>query len=469
MPGQYDYDAIIVGAGIGGVGVGALLAHAGYRVLLVEKNTLIGGRCTTYERDGFSVDVGVHLFGLGEKGPLGEILRRVDRSHAVEWVLAKDPKPLLYYDGTLQVYSRQTMMNMLPPETVADMAAMFQAIFTLGEEDLQALWHVSLAEWIATFSRHPLVHLFMEGICGQYFCVPSHEASAAEFITSFREVVTARSSAYPKGGCIAIPRAYARCIEDHRGHILLGVPVEKVLVEKGKAAGVLLRDGRLYRGRRVICNADIKHAVDVLVGPEHFPRDYVETIRGLTYAMHALGLKVALDEKVTPQKFIMYMPWSFEKVQEIRERILMGEIPERTGGMITSPSNFDPSLAPKGKQLIFFGTACLPHQDWELWGRRCMDALLEVLPGVRGHVLWYRLDTPDDIQRYAGEEGNVIGVGQTVTQIAERRPKVKTPLEGFYLASAEAGGHGIGAELAASSAIELFETILDEDARAVRP
>ncbi len=86
MARQYEYDVIVVGAGIGGLGAGALLAHAGYRVLVVEKNSLVGGRCTTYEREGFFVDVGVHLFGLGDKGPLGEILRRIDRPHAVEWV-----------------------------------------------------------------------------------------------------------------------------------------------------------------------------------------------------------------------------------------------------------------------------------------------------------------------------------------------------------------------------------------------
>jgi phytoene dehydrogenase-like protein len=181
--------------------------------------------------------------------------------------------------------------------------------------------------------------------------------------------------------------------------------------------------------------------------------------------VHALGLKVALDTRITDQKFIMYMPWSFEKVKEIHQRILAGEIPERTGGMITSPSNYDPGLAPQGKQLIFFGTACLPHQDWELWGTRCVEAFLEVFPEAKGHILWHRLDTPDDIDRYAGEGGNVIGVGQTINQIADRRPSVKTPIPGLYLSSAEAGGHGIGAELAASSALEVVDMILGEDRR----
>ena len=59
----------------------------------------------------------------------------------------------------------------------------------------------------------------------------------------------------------------------------------------------------------------------------------------------------------------------------------------------------------------------------------------------------------------AGETGAIIGIGQTVDQIHEKRPSQVTPLKGLYLSSSEAGGHGIGTELAATSALELFEIL----------
>jgi phytoene dehydrogenase-like protein len=77
-------DTVIVGGGIGGTAVGALLATAGQKVLLLEKNSIIGGRCASYERDGFIVDVGVHLFGLSGNGPLGEVCRRCGDPDAIE-------------------------------------------------------------------------------------------------------------------------------------------------------------------------------------------------------------------------------------------------------------------------------------------------------------------------------------------------------------------------------------------------
>ena len=81
-----NYDAIIIGSGVGGSAVGALLAHTGWKVLILEKNKVVGGRCTSYEKDGFIIDLGVHLFGVGSKGSLGDICRAVGRSDAIEWV-----------------------------------------------------------------------------------------------------------------------------------------------------------------------------------------------------------------------------------------------------------------------------------------------------------------------------------------------------------------------------------------------
>ena len=124
-------------------------------------------------------------------------------------------------------------------------------------------------------------------------------------------------------------------------------------------------------------------------------------------------------------------------------------------GSFRSSTNYDPSLAPKGRQMIFFGTGCPPKPDRKEWGQALLHSFYTVYPQARGKVMWCRLDTPDVVAGYAGEDGNVIGVDQ----IHERRPSVKSPLEGLYFASAEAGGHGIGAELAGDSARELFRVL----------
>ena len=68
------YDVVIIGAGIGGLVCGCYLAKAGLRVLIVEKNDKPGGYCTSFERDGYRFDIGVHYLGGIKRGVLGKIL-----------------------------------------------------------------------------------------------------------------------------------------------------------------------------------------------------------------------------------------------------------------------------------------------------------------------------------------------------------------------------------------------------------
>ena len=74
---------IIVGAGINGLLLGALLAHDGDEVTVFEKNSFPGGRALLLERDGYVMDYGVHLTRFGPESALAKIMRQI--GHAVSF------------------------------------------------------------------------------------------------------------------------------------------------------------------------------------------------------------------------------------------------------------------------------------------------------------------------------------------------------------------------------------------------
>src|ERR1700733_1149980 len=82
--------AIVIGSGIGGSALALLLADAGIPTTLLEKNRRIGGSCSGYEKQGFRIDIGTHMFCRGPRGPLGDVLRRVGEDGAIDFRRTRD-------------------------------------------------------------------------------------------------------------------------------------------------------------------------------------------------------------------------------------------------------------------------------------------------------------------------------------------------------------------------------------------
>ena len=91
----------------------------------------------------------------------------------------------------------------------------------------------------------------------------------------------------------------------------------------------------------------------------------------------------------------------------------------------------------------------------------CIEYCLHGPPRRATAVLWTVFTSAKDIENLFGEDGNVIGIAQTLGQVAEKRPPIEDPeIKNLYHCSADSGMHGIGGELAADSALRLFEMLM---------
>lgn len=455
-----QYDAIIIGSGIGGGGVGALLAHAGWKVLVIERNKLIGGRCISYDRSGCTMDLGWHFYCLGKVGPLQEILNRVGLPESIPW---NDLNGTSYIQigKVAKKYSKQSMYEAADESERENFKKLFQAVFTITDEELEKLWYVPVTEWVQTFTKDKMANTLIESFVSQYFCVPSSVASSAEFIRAFRDVMANRATSYPSGGNYSVPVAYIEAVKKFGGEVKTDTSVAKVLVEDGKAVGVRTEAGDEFRAPVIIGNADLKMTVLELVGEEHFPKAYIEKVKNLTYSCHGVMLRVLLSEKVTNKQVVIYIPDDHSPPCKVTEEMQEGKVPHLIGGCFGSPTEFDPKLAPEGKQMITSLHACPENirDNIDEWRESLMRSFYEVYPEAHGKVEKIWVDPPSLIKGMCGETGAIIGIGQTIDQVHEKRPSVVSPLNGLYFASSEAGGHGIGTELAATSALELFEKL----------
>ena len=160
-----------------------------------------------------------------------------------------------------------------------------------------------------------------------------------------------------------------------------------------------------------------------------------------------------LKEKITDEKFMMFI--AHPDADEYERMLAGGQVPEKVNLMIPIISNLDPTTAPPGRQLIIAGSLLAIKPDWKAWETAVMNSVRMVFPDIEEHILFTEATSPETVDKLVGEKGAVIGLAQTVDQVGSRRISQKTPVQNLYLVGSEAGGWGIGTELAANSALEL--------------
>ncbi len=446
---------VVIGSGIGGSAIGSLLSSRGFDVTVLEKHKLIGGRCCSREREGFILDLGVHTFSQSGAGPLGEVLRQSGRSDdVIKWTYTKNPTQKLNYLGRTIEY----------PKGISDIGAnvteygnIISAIMKMSAEEMKSLDHTPLKEWLGTFTRNQVIYNILAYICELYFIVTPEKASTGEFIRSMKEQALKRASGYPEGGCRVIPQSYLDVITANGGSIRTKAAVKRIIIENNEAKGVELDSGEVIQADIVISNADPGITVLDLAGEGNFPAEFVSGVKKLEYTPGAFLLKFALKEKITDEKFIMFIGAS--DADEYLRKIENNEVPDKVNLMIPVISNLDPTTAPEGKQLIVAGTFPVKKPDWKAWEKATMDSVKMVFPDIEKHAQFIESTTAQEIDGLLGEGGSVIGLSQNVDQIGRKRVSQKSPVGNLYFVGSEAGGWGIGTELAATSALELNKMI----------
>ncbi len=449
------YDAIVVGAGIGGLATALMLSHRGRKTLLLEKHRFLGGRLSSFDRGGFHVDLGVHLISRSEKGPTSEVLRRVGIPDPVKYIKVR---PRSSYQGKVLTFPHD-LKDMVPEKDFTGLMNFLGEVRFMPEEKMKEYDDVYLEKFLSQYTQEPMVHAWVESICGIYIGCPLSLASTGEFMRCLKWEAESRASGYPDGGCSAISEAYGDGIRKFGGEIKLGARVQKIEVEMGNVKGVMVGD-ELYQSDVIISNADIKNTVLNLVGADYFPSDYVDNVKGLQYSgAGATVVRVALDKKLTDIMMLGHIA-TFDR-EGYAKKLLSGIIPDELNLMVVVPSNFSDKIAPEGKQFVCVvsggvGTGA-PKEMKEALAEAMLNTTETIIPGLRQHALWTNTMTPDDLNNMLGEEGAGIGIAQMVGQVGDKRPKIKTPVEGLYIVGGEAGGTGVGIELCINSAIEFMD------------
>ncbi len=480
------YDVAVIGTGLGGSACGALTAKAGLKTLILEKNERIGGSCSWYEKDGFKVDIGTHMFTRGNRGPFGEVQRRLGIPNRIQFKQTHDlalmkgggysitlPKEAYRYPAFyLQLYRELK----IPLKDFYSVSKLFYDLVMMPDEEIEKWNERPVDEFVAQYVGKNLRLLgYLGGLLGLFFVIPFWDASAGEAIWCYKRMFGERALSYPRGGASRIPSVFLEAAEGLGADLRTGSKVTKIRVENGQVQGVEIEGGKFFPARTVVSTTSLRDSVLHLVGEEHFPESYREKVKKLKKSGIGFQVKIALDRKIFEPGAIFGARIldqtldpenvTIDDLKKAFERIMQGNFPEVTAVYAPVPSNFDPSLAPPGMQLITALSAG-PTTDVELkdspdkWLDELVDTVDELIPGLKKHIMWVdRFDTKF-IANWIGKEfGPAISTAQTIDQVGKNRPLIRTPIRGLYFAGDCAGGRGVGTELAAQSGMDCSEIV----------
>ncbi len=462
------YDALVIGAGMGGLTSGALLARNGFRVLIFEKEKQVGGYVVSFKRNGFTIDAtGAFIGGCQEGGEFSEILKEVGIQNEVDFIPIHHIRNI--YPG-FEVHLRQggfqpyiDSLLQLFPEEEKGLRRYFKLVQQIGKElkyysekglvksILFPFYCPNLLRYHRTTHQTILNGLFRGGeVKMALHTLPITEPPSR---TSFLFVAILISKAlmegvfYPKGGMGGISKAFLDSFLNAGGEIILRKEVSKILIKDGRVEGIETLDGDFYQSPLILSNINPNHLMRML--PGEFKNTMIKRMRDWEYSHSCfiLYLGTDLDLKKGSIPYFTYLR-ALSDLEEEDRMLRRGDIPKNPTMILSIPTLLDPSLAPEGQHLLKV-IVTAPYHYRDRWGKgdpetyrnlkeEFSQMVLKQLesrlfPGLSNHLLFYEAATPLTLERYTGNErGAMYGLASTPRQMGISRPPHQTPIPGLF-------------------------------------
>ncbi len=514
------WDAIVVGAGHNGLTCAAYLARAGRKVLVLERREILGGATVSEEVfPGFTFSACSYVVSLlrpwimrdlelPRRGleilpleatftpfPDGSyLLRDGDPERTRRRIARFSPHDAEVYPEFGRVMGELGRLvkpiidrpapdpTTLDPRELWDLGALGKGLVDRGYDWLAAEYKMLtssavdlLSEWFE--SEALIAPMSVSGIIGTFLGVRSPGTAYVLLHHYMGEIDGAfRAWGLAKGGTGAVAAAIADAAREHGVEIRPSAPVERVIVERDRAVGVVLENGDELRAKEVVSGLDPRRTFLGLVGEEHLEDDFARQIgrfklRGssgkVNLALDALpefgclpGDGVHLRGDITIAPSVDYLERAYDDAK-------YGRFSRRPFMDIVIPSLTDPSVAPPGKHVMSIFVQYAPYHlaegadAWparrEEFGDTVIATLAEYMPGLEDRILHRQVLTPWDLeQTYGLSEGNIFHGELSLEQLAFQRPAAgwahyRTPVDGLWLCAS--GAHPGGGIMGAPGAL----------------
>ncbi len=463
-----DYDVIVVGGGISGLMSALTLGRHGKKVLVLEKDEFVGGNCNSYNVNGFQVDTGPHAITHLREGPLRRLMDEyftyvpvfVDYGHyyvRTEKGLAKIPsniKEFVTFDAlptkdrlllsqsltkalTLMTFgmvdAKQSVYDFMPKGLSRDSYDFVNAIaYFLSGKSMKET-SVNRVLYGSSFVRDSVSEDIFDGpqpVNQSYASLITERLSKYQFaghLSTLSRLATnkvAHAQAYPRGGLKSFLNSVLYSMPG-TVNIRTGSRVEEILYEDERITGVATKDDS-FTAETVVYTGFQKDLPSLVPLPHDYKKDLSRIDQTLS-----LTIWLGLSEKMKEFDYTGSEVWF------------------RGGAYWAMPvSNYDPCIAPDGKQLVGFTFVIPDKSNIEKEKKKALDLIHRAVPGIGSRIEMTHFQVTIPEKAAVTINGYIAGV--------------RSPIPGLYLAGTDTDNRSMGITRAGYSVLELLKAMKED-------
>jgi phytoene desaturase len=357
-----EFNVMVIGAGMGGVCAAARLAAAGQRPLLVEKSDRVGGRASSFAKDGYTINTGAVAIEYG--GAMEDTFKEVGAEFTLRF-----PEPANVFRVKRKTINPAkggwaVLLDQMTKKGAKLLANLGSARKGEYPED-----QLTLEDWIGGATSNETVHRLFRNLSAAIFAVNADEIPAKAFLTYFMEKGAFRRFGFHPEGTVGVCQALADVVPREGGQVWTSSEVLALQSSGGRVTGASVRrDGQTIEVsvKAAISNVGPVATID-LVGEDRLDPEYVDRIRRTAKPTANFIIHVASDEPLLDTPGLIVFSGT--------ERVC-------NAGNLTATC---PELAPPGKHLTVVYAVPRPavgefDVDGEL--ARSIEELGRELPGM---------------------------------------------------------------------------------------
>lgn len=485
-----NYDAIVIGSGMGGLATASLLASVGKkRVLVLESHFKLGGFLHSFRRKKYVWDPGVHYIGEMQEGSLTRKCMDLVTGGEVSWHQMKSPyerilfpgesfdvpdgakdfqssliarfpaeeKSIRQYFKDVKAVQNWTHRNFFAKQFSATVGSLLSIGRRLALTNTQA--------YIENRFQDPLLRAIVTAQWPDYGTPPSqsafgvHAAVVADFING---------GFYPIGGSQVIADSAAEVIESHGGECLVNQPVKEILIKDNRAFGVRTeRKGKSesFFAPIIVSNAGARTTFTNMVNAD-FGQEEREKLVNVKNGTSAVILFLGLNDDPRNHGFEecnywMYGGYNYDLMHE-KTKANPADI---GGGFLSFGSIRNPGQEPHTAQIVCFSQ----EPEWQEfadkpWLKRgakyeqqkqeraegMIDFFAQRYPKLRDLIEYQELSSPLTIKSFTGHHGGAIyGQECDVNRLKRDEWRIGTSVKNLYLTGTDVGLPGVNGALMA--------------------